>query len=630
MSYRPDIDGLRAIAVLSVVFYHARLGFPGGYVGVDVFFVISGYLISAILLKSISAGTFSYLDFWERRVRRLVPALALATFVTALVSCVILVPQDLADLGGALVAQPLLLSNVYFWRVVKGGYFGDPPEIRPLLHTWSLGVEEQFYVFFPLLLMLVFARTKSRRVVGTVLGCTVLMSMGLGVYLTPIREVLAFFVLPTRAWELLLGALLHFVPKAASRTLGIRQLCSLVGLALVAFSIFFYTHSTPFPGVAALVPCLGTAMVIWGAEHTWIGRWLSLPAMVFVGQISYSLYLWHWPIMAWTGYFGKLGSIAVKTATILLSFWLGYLSWRWVETPVRQKRALAGRKGLGLLLLAYLSGTIALGILLLKNEGFPQAWPAYTRKPADETHRHFLYDYKSSDSRQDFLALGDSSQLELSFLLWGDSHAMSLGAVLDSLGQEYRFKGIQLTSSGTPPLSTLGKTDYTRRSAEFLRKWRQDAAEILADKNLKVVFLAGFWSRYAHSECSSDFQETALWIREVAGNPRLRVVFVQDFPVFDSDPVRRAQLLSRWTFLDGTFMIDEVEHRARNAEVERALVKVWKDGTLDPARMVLRWPSLYRKGDSQILYFDADHLTDYGALELRPIFEPIFKTATSF
>ena len=158
MSYRPDIDGLRAIAVLAVLFYHAHLGFPGGYVGVDVFFVISGFLITGLLLKAIGKGTFSYVDFWERRVRRLVPALAVVTIFTAVTSSIILLPEDLKDLGGALIAQPLLLSNVYFWRVVQGGYFGDPPEIRPLLHTWSLGVEEQFYVLFPLFLMLIMTR----------------------------------------------------------------------------------------------------------------------------------------------------------------------------------------------------------------------------------------------------------------------------------------------------------------------------------------------------------------------------------------------------------------------------------------------------------------------------------------
>lgn len=208
MSYRPDIDGLRAVAVLSVLFYHAHLGFPGGYVGVDIFFVISGFLITGLLLKAITKGTFSYVDFWERRVRRLVPALAVVTVFTAVTSYFILLPEDLNDLGGALIAQPLLLSNVYFWRVVKNGYFGDPPEIRPLLHTWSLGVEEQFYVLFPLFLVVICKRQFLARHVGKIVAGIALASLAFAIIITPIKGVFSFFTLPTRAWELLLGGLL--------------------------------------------------------------------------------------------------------------------------------------------------------------------------------------------------------------------------------------------------------------------------------------------------------------------------------------------------------------------------------------------------------------------------------------
>jgi peptidoglycan/LPS O-acetylase OafA/YrhL len=217
LKYRADVDGLRAVAVVAVLMYHAHLGFSGGYVGVDVFFVISGFLITSILHKKLQDGKFSYLDFWKRRVRRLVPAAFVTAVFTALGSYFILLPSHLVDLGGALVAQPLMLANVYFWRVVKAGYFGDLPETRPLLHTWSLGVEEQFYLFLPLFLALCWKSSRLRPHVGKVLGGLSLLSFGLSVVLTPMKGVFSFFNLPTRAWELLMGGLLGFLPEVPKR-----------------------------------------------------------------------------------------------------------------------------------------------------------------------------------------------------------------------------------------------------------------------------------------------------------------------------------------------------------------------------------------------------------------------------
>jgi|JI6StandDraft_1071083.scaffolds.fasta_scaffold00857_10 peptidoglycan/LPS O-acetylase OafA/YrhL len=303
-AYRPDIDGLRGIAVLLVVLFHARISFRGGFVGVDVFFVISGYLITMLMMKDFAAATFSLMDFWERRVRRIFPALAVMTLFTISAGCVLLFPEALEKLGASLVSQVLLSSNLYFWND-SSGYFAGPAEEQPLLHTWSLAVEEQFYLFMPLLCLLIFRSWKARAdsrslkdVCFRIFSRLLVPGFLFAVAATWWDAHTSFYWLPMRAWELLLGSALACLPEKKF-TVSDRLRTQLAAAALLTVLIvgWVYNKRTPFPGLAALPPCLATAVLIWAGNPAFgsnpVSRLLSSAWLVKVGLVSYSFYLWH-------------------------------------------------------------------------------------------------------------------------------------------------------------------------------------------------------------------------------------------------------------------------------------------------------------------------------------------------
>src|SRR5882724_53425 len=337
--YRPEIDGLRAVAVLSVVLYHAGFGCSGGYIGVDVFFVVSGFLITSLIWSDLEKGRFTFANFWERRARRIVPALVVVTLVTLVIGAVLLLPADLKNLGRASASQAVFTANIHYW--LDSGYFAGESAEKPLLHTWSLAVEEQFYLIVPFIMWLTY-RTKvlrGRAAVISILLTGFIISLALSIYgIHDFRFPSAtFYLLPTRAWELLTGAIVAFLP-ALPGLLGrrvTRELLSLSGLALILYPVLFYTAETPFPGLAALPPCLGTALLILANGRidskapTVIGRILSIRAVVFIGLISYSLYLWHWPLLAFSRYraYAPL-TVGNRIAIVAVGFALAVLSWK--------------------------------------------------------------------------------------------------------------------------------------------------------------------------------------------------------------------------------------------------------------------------------------------------------------
>ena len=288
IKYRPDIDGLRAIAVLSVIFFHTGIsGFSGGFVGVDVFFVISGYLITSIILKDIKSGEFSIARFYERRIRRIFPPLFTVITFTVVVSAFLFDSNSFESFGRSITATTFFCSNVLFWK--ESGYFDASSITKPLLHTWSLAVEEQFYIFFPLLLIGI-TRFSKNRYLQWIVGISLvsLMMSIIGVYT---HQVITFYLLPTRAWELLFGSFLSLevIPKLESNVQ--RNLVSFIGLSLIIFSICFYTESTLFPGVAALAPVLGASFIIHSGKGgaSIVKKLLSYKPIVYIGLISYSL-----------------------------------------------------------------------------------------------------------------------------------------------------------------------------------------------------------------------------------------------------------------------------------------------------------------------------------------------------
>lgn len=347
MRYRPEIDGLRAIAVAAVILFHAGFGvFSGGFVGVDVFFVISGFLITSIIVEELKSGRFSISRFYERRARRILPALF--TVMAVCVPCAywLLSPDDLKDFAQSLAAISLFSSNVLFWG--ESGYFDTQAELKPLLHTWSLAVEEQFYVVYPLLLLA--AWRLGRPVLLTLIGGIAVASL-----FTSVAEVrdypsAAFYLLPSRAWQLLIGAITAFATEQWKRVADRQPSGRLAdealgwgGMAMIVYSLFSFDERTPFPGLNAALPTLGTALVLLGAsERSQVGRVLGWKPLVGLGLISYSAYLWHQPLFAFTKH-ALLADLPTGLAIVLcaLTLVLAMLSWRYIEQPFRDRSAVS-------------------------------------------------------------------------------------------------------------------------------------------------------------------------------------------------------------------------------------------------------------------------------------------------
>lgn len=338
MEYRREIDGLRALAVLPVILFHAGFEtFSGGFVGVDVFFVISGYLITTIILAELEQGKFSIVNFYERRARRILPALFLVMLVCIPFAWLLLFPQDLLSFSKSLVSVSVFLSNVFFWS--ERGYFGEATDLKPLIHTWSLSVEEQYYLFFPLLLMFFRRRVMVR---NFILFALFTGSFALCVWLSAVHQDSAFFLLPTRFWELLIGSFvaIYLFKKLRSCQCDDAkgEFLGALGILLILYSVFFFDKGTLFPSYFAFVPVLGTALVIaFAKESNSVGRVLGFKGFVFVGLLSYSAYLWHQPIFAFARHAHSEISLYLLAFLIVVTFVFSYISWRYVEQPCRKK-----------------------------------------------------------------------------------------------------------------------------------------------------------------------------------------------------------------------------------------------------------------------------------------------------
>ena len=343
MKYRAEIDGLRALAILPVILYHAGFKvFSGGYVGVDIFFVISGYLITSIILIELEGGTFSLMNFYERRARRILPALFVVMLACLPFAWFWLLPEAIKAFSESLVSVPIFSSNILFWRT--SGYFDMATELKPLIHTWSLAVEEQYYVFFPLFLMLMWKLGR-----GWILGLLIIIfsiSLTGSHWMSKTHPIFAFYMLPTRGWELLIGGFIGFYftkNDIENNNLNSGQLGSLFGLLLITYSVFAYTVETPFPRAYALVPTVGAALIIiFATNKTVVGKLLGSKLLVIIGLISYSAYLWHQPMFAFARERSlEEPSMYLMTTLAVLSFGFAFLSWKYVERPFRNKHLIS-------------------------------------------------------------------------------------------------------------------------------------------------------------------------------------------------------------------------------------------------------------------------------------------------
>ena len=422
MKYRPEIDGLRAVAVVSVILFHAGVPFlSGGFIGVDVFFVISGYLITTFLIRDLCAGRFSILDFYDRRVRRIMPALFVVILASFTAAWFILLPADLERFSISAIASMTFWSNIFFWT--ESGYFDSANELKPLLHTWSLGVEEQYYIVFPLLLASLwrFGRTAVLVVVGVIFAASLVLGFGdFGAWSAPEA---AFYLLPHRAWELLVGVFAAFYLTRAQPALpgaALSGALSAGGMALIAFAIVSQDERATFPSMYALAATLGVALIIlFERKGTWSYMLLANPLFRGIGLVSYSAYLWHQPLFAFARYLHIEASSPMLMGLLsVLTFGLAYLSYRFVETPFRDRRRF-GRNQIFAGAGAALTVALSLGAAGFLSEGAPQRYaprhlavfrqfeePGEYVKARFDALRNAKFD--AADPRIKLLVIGDS------------------------------------------------------------------------------------------------------------------------------------------------------------------------------------------------------------------------------
>ncbi len=505
--HRQEIDGLRALAVLPVILFHAGFSvFSGGYVGVDVFFVISGYLITFILLREMAAGRFSIIDFYERRARRILPALFVVLIVTTILALLLMMPEQLKHYSRNLLATSLFFPNIRF--TFKTDYFDPAAEQNPLLHMWSLGVEEQFYLVFPLIVIALW-RFGLAKLWWIVAGLG-LLSLAYSEWGWRNATYSTFFFTPMRAFELCAGVLIAIAEQRGhfTKTSWWSSSLAILGIVLIGFAVFAFDAQTPFPSVYAIVPVLGTALIIAFARgKTLAAQVLSWRAFVGIGLISYSAYLWHQPLLA----FARVYSFDEPSETLLvtmavMSLVLAYFTWRYVEQPFRNRKA-STRKQIFTWSLIGILIFVGIGAAGSLTKGFDKAWyyvssdeikeiMDYRRGPKPSKLCHTSFN-KYVKPALDNCTIGDDNA-PTTAMLWGDSHAEAIVPGVDNMLQRVGVNATQQTHGACPPV--LGVYDQAHVNESFCPQYSNEIFElIVTNPQIETIILSARWQGYLES-----------------------------------------------------------------------------------------------------------------------------------
>lgn len=508
-SHRTEIDGLRAIAVLSVVLCHLEVWpFLGGYIGVDIFFVISGFLLTGVIHRGLINNTFSFTNFYERRIRRIIPALYFLIFVTSFFVTTLFLPVKTVAYFKSLIASTLNISNIFFY--LESGYFDGASSTKPLLHTWSLGVEEQFYIILPFLLFLIHKYSKShlKKIISTILITSLVFNL-----IHFIEDVdFTFYLLPARLWELLLGSTLalNMIPPTKKRA--INEIESLLGISLICISLISFDQYSNFPGFLVLIPTIGTMLIIHSNLHnkTFMGKILSLSILRPIGLLSYSLYLWHWPVLV---FYKEINGIKLefydKFYIIGISAILSFISWRFIEQPIRLKSILATRKKLfGSFFISTLA-LITFSIYVIQNKGLPDRFDENyikvlnssldrnpnSKKCFSQTKKQIALNISLLEKNSFCLANNDfNKNNKKSFLVWGDSHAEASFTLFENLAIKEKAQFFFAGYTGCPPIMNLN-LDYNSYVLDC-RRFNDLVIKNIKRSGIQNVFLIARWQEY--------------------------------------------------------------------------------------------------------------------------------------
>lgn len=608
-SYRSDIDGLRAVAVIAVFIHHLSTSvLPGGFIGVDIFFVISGYLITSQVFQDVRAGRFSLKQFYQRRINRIIPALATVLLACVILGAVLLSPVDLARLNANALFALLGMSNLFIW-VKYGNYFAADAGEAPLLHTWSLGIEEQFYVIWPLALLLIYRL--APRYLLWILGIGVVLAVGLSEYATGVFATASYYLLPMRFFELMLGGWLGIWHLQRIPQVGQAQAvaCRLIGYALIGASLLLIGEDTPFPGLNALWPCLGAALLIHAGFGGRGALLLGSRPMVFIGLISYSLYLWHWPLIAYLNYLEIPITPTLAAVVVISAVLLSWLTWRYVEKPFRRSGAhmrftqvVTRRFAMPALCLMLLAG------MTQAFHGFPQRFnptverlEAMTQDKPAEIRRgcHVANALYGTEPNAD-CRLG-APKAAIDGILVGDSFANHFSGMVDILARPDNIALMDYTvdyclpvlgySGGMPPVYA----DHCARRNEHVY-------DLIEHNNYHYVVLAGSWPRDERAEAMIEAS-----IRRVVEHTGQVIVIFKNQPIEDAAtcPIRR-------------LMFDPDR---RCDAVQLARPHYWSDirskfpqvHFIDPNQVICPGGRCSPLIDDKLLYLDNAHLNEVGS-----------------
>jgi len=646
LAYRADINGLKAIAILLIVFFHAELkGFQGGFIGVDVFFVISGYLITSIIFGEIQTKKFSLIKFYGDRLLRIFPTLFIVMIFVLVLGAFLFSAADLKELGQSVTATTLFHSNLFFSDDI--GYFDTPADYKPLLHTWYVAIQMQYYIFFPLLLILFTGIFRARHKFW--LPVLTFVALAISIYATQNEPLQAYYWASARAWEFLLGAILSvgIIPFIDSK-----RLCNalaFLGLVFIAASAFFYTPETFSAGFSGILPALGAGFLIYSGfrKDSFIRRLLNIKPLVFIGLISYSIYLWHWPLLVFAKYYiiRELTNFEIF-AILILAFIFSVLSWRFIERKFDLSKLKVKIWQVFAALMALMVFSISLGFIIDIRNGFPERFGSVQNIEEDsewEGWRDCM-----ADTTDPKTCLIGSENAEPTFVLWGDSHAVALASGIDESAKEKGRAGLLITKSSCTPLLGINKI-----GKEYCVEFNNNVLEYINNQpDLETIILSSRWATCAtgkryKNEKGEGVELVDIWTNAnqdkinaelfEAGITRLvskllemdrRVVLVEQVPEIGYRVPNVASVTKeRERNIEALIAPTIEEYRKRNKEVSLIFNKL---NNLERVQIVEVSEKLCGTDKCRLfahgipLYRDDDHLSTYGSYYVSEVFDPLF------